>query len=151
MRVRLDPLAPPPVAAAATRAGDSSPDYAVRPADFAAQLEWLMGHGYHFVSVDPVLLSFDDGANRPGVPLSALRRRNVGDNARAAKVMHVDLDNIHNPDPAQTKRNLQLLLSRIQAMGVNRVYPQAFADPAGHGTACFVDGAERLPPCTTWP
>lgn len=52
------------------------PDYAVRPADFASQLEWLAGHGYHFVSVDqvlaasagrqalpahPVLLSFDDG------------------------------------------------------------------------------------------
>jgi len=31
------------------------PDYAVRPADFAAQLEWLVGHGYHFVSVDQVL------------------------------------------------------------------------------------------------
>lgn len=129
LRVRLDPLEPPPVAAAVTRAGGSSPDYAVRPADFAAQLEWLMGHSYPFVSVDQVLaasagrqtlpahlvlLSFDDGANRPGVPLSALRRRNVGDNARTAKVMHVDLDNIHDPDPAQTERNLQLLLSRIR-------------------------------------
>ena len=25
------------------------PDYAVRPADFAAQLEWLVGHGYRSV------------------------------------------------------------------------------------------------------
>ena len=31
------------------------PDYAVRPADFATQLEWLVDHGYHFVSVDQVL------------------------------------------------------------------------------------------------
>jgi biofilm PGA synthesis lipoprotein PgaB len=57
----------------------------------------------------------------PGVPLTALRRRNLGNNARAAKVMHVDLDNIHDPDPAQTERNGQLLLSRIRAMGVNTV------------------------------
>ena len=52
MRVRLDPLAPPPVAAAVNRAGGSSPDYTVRPADFAAQLEWLVGHGHHLVSVN---------------------------------------------------------------------------------------------------
>jgi len=51
----LDPLAPPPVAAAVTRAGGSSPDYTVRPADFAAQREWLAGHVYHFVSEDQVL------------------------------------------------------------------------------------------------
>lgn len=55
------------------------------------------------------------------MPLTALRRRNLGNNARAAKVMHVDLDNIHDPDPAQTERNRQLLLSRIRAMGVNTV------------------------------
>ena len=104
----------------------------------------------------PIGLNLDDGANGPGVPLSALRRilvshevstptalaqelelrrRNVRDNARAAKVMHVDLDNIHDPDPAQTERNLQLLLRRIRAMGVNTVYLQAYADPDGNGAA----------------
>jgi len=104
----------------------------------------------------PVGLNLDDGANGAGVGISALRRilvshevstpaalalelelrrRNVGDNARAAKVMHVDLDNIHDPNPAQTERNLQLLLSRIRAMGVNTVYLQAFADPDGNGAA----------------
>lgn len=104
----------------------------------------------------PLGLTLDDGANGPGVPLSALRRvlisgdtaspqalaqeleqrrLNVRDNARAAKVMHVDLDNIHDPDPAQTERNLQLLLRRIRAMGVNTVYLQAFADPDGNGAA----------------
>ena len=36
-------------------------------------------------------------------------------------------------------------------MVVNTVYLQACADPDGHDTACFVNGAERLPPCTTWP
>jgi biofilm PGA synthesis lipoprotein PgaB len=101
-------------------------------------------------------LSLDDGANGPGVPLTALRRTlmeegevtlaglerelalrraDAGDNSRAAKVMHVDLDNIDDPDPAQTERNLQLLLERIRAMGVNTVYLQAYADPDGNGAA----------------
>jgi len=65
----------------------------------------------------------------------ALRRRNADDTLRAAKVMHVDLDNIYDPDPQQTERNLQLLLRRIRAMGVNTVYLQAYADPDGNGAA----------------
>ena len=104
----------------------------------------------------PVGLSLDDGANTPAVPTTALRRvlmasemratqglaqelqvrqQDLGDTSRAAKVMHVDLDNIDDPDPAQVERNLQLLLERIRAMGVNTVYLQAFADPDGNGAA----------------
>lgn len=104
----------------------------------------------------PVGLSLDDGANTPAVPLSSLRRIlmaaemggtaglerelaarrcDLGDTSRAAKVMHVDLDNIDDPDPAQVERNLRLLLERIRAMGVNTVYLQAFADPDGNGAA----------------
>jgi len=65
----------------------------------------------------------------------ALRDRDAGDNTRAAKVMHVDLDNIYDPNPAQIERNLQLLLRRIREMGVNTVYLQAYADPDGNGAA----------------
>ena len=104
----------------------------------------------------PVGLNLDDGTNGGPVPLTALRRilmtqemgdtaglakelewrrRDVGDTARAVKVMHVDLDTIHDPDPKQTERNLKLLLERINAMGVNTVYLQAFADPQGRGSA----------------
>ena len=104
----------------------------------------------------PVGLNLDDGANAAGADLSALRRilmgpelsspsllaqelerrqRNADDHWRAAKVMHVDLDAIHDPKPAQTERNLSLLLARINAMGVNTVYLQAFADPDGDGVA----------------
>lgn len=104
----------------------------------------------------PVGLSLDDGANDASVPLTSLRRvlvtpdlstpsalaaelavrrSNLGDTSRAAKVMHVDLDNIDDPDPAQVERNLQLLLQRITAMGVNTVYLQAYADPDGNGAA----------------
>ena len=104
----------------------------------------------------PIGLSLDDGANADQRGLTALRRILVGpelasvkalareltlrrldadDSLRAAKVMHVDLDAICDPDPAQTERNLRLLLARIDAMGVNTVYLQAFADPDGDGTA----------------
>jgi len=104
----------------------------------------------------PVGLTLDDGANSATVPTSSLRRvlmasdmgatrglvqdlqvrrQNLGDTSRAAKVMHVDLDNIDDPDPDQVERNLGLLLERIRAMGVNTVYLQAFADPDGNGAA----------------
>lgn len=104
----------------------------------------------------PLGLTLDDGANGADVPLTSLRRvlmtselggsaglqqelevrhRNGDDTLRAAKVMHVDLDNIHDPDPKETERNLRLLLDRIRAMGVNTVYLQAYADPDGNGAA----------------
>ncbi|NDC07142.1 MAG: poly-beta-1,6-N-acetyl-D-glucosamine N-deacetylase PgaB, partial [Synechococcaceae bacterium WB9_2_069] len=31
------------------------PDYSVTPEQFRAQIGWLHGHGYHFVSLDQVL------------------------------------------------------------------------------------------------
>ncbi|MES3040756.1 MAG: poly-beta-1,6-N-acetyl-D-glucosamine N-deacetylase PgaB [Pseudomonadota bacterium] len=103
----------------------------------------------------PVGLSLDDGPNTPDVPVDRLRRilvegpltlagleheisirhRNLSDNDRAAKIMHVDLDNVYDPDPVQQERNLGHLLDRIQLMGVNTVYVQAFADPDGNGSA----------------
>ncbi|MFN7899762.1 MAG: poly-beta-1,6-N-acetyl-D-glucosamine N-deacetylase PgaB [Synechococcaceae cyanobacterium] len=112
-------------------------------------------------------LNLDDGANTPSVPLGALRRvlmtaemgpltglrqeliarrRNVGDTSRSASVMHVDLDYIDDPDPAQVERNLQLLLSRIRAMGVNTVFLQAYADPDGNGAANAVYFPNRFLP-----
>lgn len=103
----------------------------------------------------PVGLTLDDGANASTLPLDRLRRvlidgqmtltglereiavrqSRLSDNDRAAKIMHVDLDNVYDPDPAQQERNLGLLLDRIQLMGVNTVYVQAFADPDGNGSA----------------
>ncbi len=59
------------------------------------------------------------------------RREGVG----PERVVHVDLDYIHDPDPAQTRRNLDDLVERIRAMSVTTVYLQAFADPDGDGGA----------------
>lgn len=103
----------------------------------------------------PITLTLDDGANTTDMPINRLRRvliegpmttlglereisirqRKLGDNDRAAKIMHVDLDNVYDPDPVQQERNLGNLLDRIQQMGANTIYVQAFADPDGNGSA----------------
>lgn len=103
-------------------------------------------------------LTLDDGANMRDTPLSALRRilvegemhlwdldreitirnRNLSDNDRPQKIMHVDLDYVHDADPAQEERNLSVLVDRIARMGVNTVYLQAFSDPDGNGSASAV-------------
>ena len=71
----------------------------------------------------------------PGIEDFAKRVNGQRTNDRPLRVAHVDLDYIHDPDPKQTEINLGLLLDRIQAMGVNTVYLQAFSDPDGDGNA----------------
>lgn len=55
--------------------------------------------------------------------------------ADPVRVVHVDIDYLYDEDPAQTERNLDVLLERIQALGPSTVYLQAFADPEGDGNA----------------
>jgi len=103
----------------------------------------------------PIGLTLDDGPNSEDTPLWGLRRimvesgeqlwdldkdiseRNayISDEDRPNKVMHVDLDYIYDPDPAQQEKNLGHLLDQIVLMGVNTVYLQAFADPDANGAA----------------
>lgn len=68
------------------------------------------------------------------------------DQNRPQKIMHVDLDYIYDPDPAQQEKNLGLLLDRINAMGVNTIYLQAFSDPDGNGSADLVYFPNRYIP-----
>ncbi|MGB9149966.1 MAG: poly-beta-1,6-N-acetyl-D-glucosamine N-deacetylase PgaB [Burkholderiales bacterium] len=56
-------------------------------------------------------------------------------NVNVARVMHVDLDYIYDANSEQQDRNLSALLERINAMGVNTVYLQAFVDKDSHGHA----------------
>lgn len=56
-------------------------------------------------------------------------------NRSIQRVVHVDLDYVYDPNPAQVEKNLSLLLDRIEALGINTVYLQAYADPDGNGTA----------------
>src|SRR5471032_2227809 len=58
----------------------------------------------------------------------------VGTQARTSmRVLHVDLDNVYDPDPAQEARNLDQLVQRVVDMGASTVFLQAFADPKGDG------------------
>jgi len=82
--------------------------------------------------------------------LSALRRMLIGHESdlahfvwtlrnpgvlRRIRVVHVDLDYLYDEDPKRQEKNLDLLLDRIQKLGVNTVYLQAFADHDGNGSA----------------
>ncbi|WP_111894672.1 poly-beta-1,6-N-acetyl-D-glucosamine N-deacetylase PgaB [Acinetobacter sp. MB5] len=75
-----------------------------------------------------------------------VRDQNLGDNHRPQKIMHVDLDDIYDPDPAQQERNLGDLLDRIQKMHITTVYLQAFSDPDANGSADMVYFPNRYVP-----
>jgi len=51
------------------------------------------------------------------------------------RAIQVDLDYVYDPDIRQQQANLELLVKRVQDLGVNAVFLQAFADPTGSGTA----------------
>ncbi|MET3495525.1 poly-beta-1,6-N-acetyl-D-glucosamine N-deacetylase PgaB [Variovorax boronicumulans] len=101
----------------------------------------------------PVTLTLDDGPNTAAVPLSRIRRalaaydNEAPDYARLLRspvggevrpinrVMHVDLDYVYDPDPAQQERNLSVLIERVAAVRPRSVFLQAYADPDGDGVA----------------
>jgi len=111
-------------------------------------------------------LTLDDGSNTKNTPLNALRRilvegkmdiadlklamairdANFTDDARATKAAHIDLDYIYDEDPQQREKNLGALLDRINNLGINTVYLQAFGDPDANGAADFVYFANRHVP-----
>jgi poly-beta-1,6-N-acetyl-D-glucosamine N-deacetylase len=103
----------------------------------------------------PVGLTLDDGSNTKTTPLWGLRRilvdksltlkalednmyvrnANFTNENRTVKAAHVDMDYIYDKDPKQTEKNLGALLDRLDWLGVNTVYLQAFADPDANGAA----------------
>ena len=48
--------------------------------------------------------------------------------------MHVDLDYVYDPDPAQQTKNINTLIQRVYDMKISHVFLQAFSDPLGNGT-----------------
>ena len=101
----------------------------------------------------PITFTLDDGANTQAVPLTRIRRAlaaydnkapdyaqllrsPVGGEVRTVnRVMHVDLDYVYDPDPAQQERNLSALIDRVAAVRPRSVFLQAYADPDGDGVA----------------
>ena len=45
------------------------------------------------------------------------------------RVMHVDLDYVYDPDPAQQTKNINTLIQRVYDMKISHVFLQAFSDP----------------------
>jgi poly-beta-1,6-N-acetyl-D-glucosamine N-deacetylase len=124
-------------------------------------IAWPYGR-YNAVTRDVALglgmqvgLTLEDGGNTRETPLFALRRllversmslpefgreleareQDLSDQDRPQVIAHVDLDYLYDADPAQQERNLGHLLDRLQKLGVNTVYLQAFSDPDGNGSA----------------
>jgi biofilm PGA synthesis lipoprotein PgaB len=88
--------------------------------DGADTLDRLMSSPRLLVTPDPSIQNF----------ASAVARRA---DRSIIRVAHVDLDEVYDPDPAQTERNLGKLVQRISDMQITTVFLQAFADPAGDG------------------
>ncbi len=72
------------------------------------------------VSNDPILDDFANTAIAMG-------------NNDIMRVVHVDLDYVYDPDPAQMERNLGEMVQRIADLQISTVFLQAFADPEGDG------------------
>lgn len=70
----------------------------------------------------------------------------VDDGYPKKRIVQVDLDMIHDPDPEQTERNLGAFLDRIKAMAVTTVYLQAFSDLDGDGNVSEVYFPNRILP-----
>ena len=98
----------------------------------------------------PYGMTLDRGLNTPDVPLNHIRRIIVTHDFTPAdfadrlqrqrdrepiRVMQVDLDQVFDPDPRQQEANLSTLLDRVKAFGINTIFLQAYADPAGTGVA----------------
>lgn len=91
-------------------------------ADGLATVDKLSAVPRHLINPDPTLATF----------VRELRNYTV---AEPVRVVHVDLDYVFDPDPAQQERNLGVLVQRIHDMQINTVFLQAFADPTGDGLA----------------
>jgi len=96
----------------------------------------------------PATLTLDPGPARADRPdrinrLLTMADPRVADIARMLRfdapvrerVIHVDLDHVHDEDPAQAARNLDALIERVASLGPSHVYLQAYADPDGDGVA----------------
>ena len=97
----------------------------------------------------PHTMALGDGLNTLA-DLSAMRRLLIADDPdekqfaaivrelrkdRPLRVIHLDMDYLHDPDPDQTERNLGAVIERVRASGANTVFLQAYSDPDGDGNA----------------
>jgi len=98
----------------------------------------------------PFAMNLDGGRNPAGGDLSRIQRDVIVNNPSLSdfiallrkpeapppqRVVHVDLDYVHDVNPVQQQANLDRLIDRIRALRVTAVYLQAYSDPDGNGEA----------------
>ncbi|WP_024888761.1 poly-beta-1,6-N-acetyl-D-glucosamine N-deacetylase PgaB [Luteimonas huabeiensis] len=71
--------------------------------------------------------------NPTAIDLATELRRDLS--LETMRALHVDLDAVYDPDPAQQARNLDVLVERVKRVHPSHVFLQAFADPDGNGAA----------------
>jgi len=81
----------------------------------------------------------------PGLGQFVAELRNLAEPS-PVRVVHVDLDYVHDADPEQQERNVGLLVQRIYEMQISTVFLQAFADPDGSGLTREVYFPNRVLP-----
>jgi len=72
-------------------------------------------------------------ANAPSLKQFAVSVASTEKRTASLRVVHVDLDYVYDPDPAQIERNLDTLVKRIFDLQINTVFLQAFSDPSADG------------------
>lgn len=98
----------------------------------------------------PVMMTVESGVNTPSVPLDAVNRSIVQFNpdlnafvdeietvwpADPRRVVHVDLDRVHDASPEERERKLSLIIERIVEIRPNTVFLKAWSDTDGDGRA----------------
>ncbi|WP_225767401.1 poly-beta-1,6-N-acetyl-D-glucosamine N-deacetylase PgaB [Inquilinus sp. Marseille-Q2685] len=113
--------------------GDHGYEAALTLDDGVGTVDGLMNSPRLLVAGDPRLVGFANSVvgreSRPGM-----------------RVMHVDLDYVYDPDPAQTDRNLGELVQRVADMKITTVFLQAFSDPEADGLVRSVYFPNRVLP-----
>ena len=94
----------------------------------AATLDEGLGHTDHLFNTPRLLVMGDPSVDQFAAAVVATQE------PRVMRVAHVDLDYLYDADPAQQIRNLDHLVQRVQDLGVNTVFLQAFSDVQGDGT-----------------
>lgn len=95
----------------------------------ALTLDDGIGRLDRLMSSPRLLVASDPDGNHYASSLVAVQNR------LPMRVVHVDLDNVYDPDPARQEANLGRLVQRVADLGANTVFLQAFADPTGDGLA----------------
>lgn len=79
-------------------------------------------------NIPRVLISRNPGLSQFAAEITGVQEASI------ARVMHIDMDYVYDPDPAQQRKNIDKLIQRVFDMKITHVFLQAYADPEGNGT-----------------